>query len=165
MKALSAGYFFGETSETFTTRFEVKPAPMPQGVYRSITGNQGTALGLLAGAQKAKLDLFYGCYPLTPASDILHELSRHKNFGVVTFQAEDEIAAISSAIGASYGGALGITASSGPGIALKTEAMGLAFMLELPLVIVNVQRGGPSTGLPTKTEQADLGQAVHGRNG
>ena len=165
MKALIAGYNYGETSETFTTRFEVKPAPMPKGTYRSITGNQGTALGLIAAAQKAKLDLFYGSYPITPASDILHELSRHKNFGVITFQAEDEIAAISSAIGASYGGALGITASSGPGIALKTEAMGLAFMLEIPLVIVNVQRGGPSTGLPTKTEQADLWQAVHGRNG
>jgi 2-oxoglutarate ferredoxin oxidoreductase subunit alpha len=165
MKALVAGYHYGDTSETFTTRFEVKAAPMPKGTYRSITGNQGTALGLIAGAQKAKLDLFYGSYPITPASDILHELSRHKNFGVVTFQAEDEIAAISSAIGASYGGALGVTASSGPGIALKTEAMGLAFMLEIPLVIVNVQRGGPSTGLPTKTEQADLWQAVHGRNG
>lgn len=165
MKALIAGYNYGETSETFTTRFEVKPAPMPKGTYRAITGNQGTALGLIAAAQKAELDLFYGSYPITPASDILHELSRHKNFGVVTFQAEDEIAAISSAIGASYGGALGITASSGPGIALKTEAMGLAFMLEIPLVIVNVQRGGPSTGLPTKTEQADLWQAVHGRNG
>ncbi|QQR85279.1 MAG: 2-oxoacid:acceptor oxidoreductase subunit alpha [Flavobacteriales bacterium] len=165
MKALIAGYNYGETSETFTTRFEVKPAPMPKGTYRSITGNQGTALGLIAAAQKAKLDIFYGSYPITPASDILHELSRHKNFGVITFQAEDEIAAISSAIGASYGGALGITASSGPGIALKTEAMGLAFMLEIPLVIVNVQRGGPSTGLPTKTEQADLWQAVHGRNG
>ena len=165
LRALKAGYHFGDTSETFTTRFEVKPAPMPKGTYRSITGNQGTALGLIAAAQKAKLDLFYGSYPITPASDILHELSRHKNFGVVTFQAEDEIAAISSAIGASYGGAIGITASSGPGIALKTEAMGLAFMLEIPLVIVNVQRGGPSTGLPTKTEQADLWQAVFGRNG
>jgi 2-oxoglutarate ferredoxin oxidoreductase subunit alpha len=165
LKALLAGYHYGDTSETFTTRFEVKAAPMPKGTYRSITGNQGTALGLIAGAQKAKLDLFYGSYPITPASDILHELSRHKNFGVLTFQAEDEIAAIGSAIGASYGGAIGITASSGPGIALKTEAMGLAFMLEIPLVIVNVQRGGPSTGLPTKTEQADLWQAVHGRNG
>lgn len=165
LRALKAGYHYGDTSETFTTRFEVKPAPMPKGTYRSITGNQGTALGLIAAAQKAGLDLFYGSYPITPASDILHELSRHKNFGVITFQAEDEIAAISSAIGASYGGALGVTASSGPGIALKTEAMGLAFMLELPLVIVNVQRGGPSTGLPTKTEQADLWQAVHGRNG
>ncbi|HOY28273.1 MAG TPA: 2-oxoacid:acceptor oxidoreductase subunit alpha [Flavobacteriales bacterium] len=164
-KALLAGYNYGDTSETFTTRFEVKPAPMPKGTYRSITGNQGTALGLIAGAQKAGLDLFYGSYPITPASDILHELAKHKNFGVKTFQAEDEIAAICSAIGASYGGALGITASSGPGIALKGEAMGLAFMLEIPLVIVNVQRGGPSTGLPTKTEQADLFQAVHGRNG
>lgn len=165
LRALKAGYHYGDTSETFTTRFEVKPAPMPKGTYRAITGNQGVALGLIAAAQKAKLDLFYGSYPITPASDILHELSRHKNFGVLTFQAEDEIAAIASAIGASYGGALGVTASSGPGIALKTEAMGLAFMLELPLVIVNVQRGGPSTGLPTKTEQADLWQAVHGRNG
>ncbi|HQW87886.1 MAG TPA: 2-oxoacid:acceptor oxidoreductase subunit alpha, partial [Flavobacteriales bacterium] len=164
-KALIAGYFYGETSETFTTRFEVKAAPLPKGTYRAITGNQGTALGLIAGARKAKLDLFYGSYPITPASEILHELSRHKNFGVITFQAEDEIAAIGSAIGASYGGALGITASSGPGIALKTEAMGLALMLEIPLVIVNVQRGGPSTGLPTKTEQADLWQAVLGRNG
>ncbi len=164
-RALKAGYNYGETSETFTTRFEVKPAPMPKGIYRSITGNQGVALGLIAAARKAGLDLFCGSYPITPASEILHELSRHKNFGVITFQAEDEIAAIGSAIGASFGGALGITTSSGPGIALKTEAMGLAFMLELPLVIVNVQRGGPSTGLPTKTEQADLWQAVHGRNG
>lgn len=164
-KALLAGFNYGDTSETFTTRFEVKPAPLPKGTYRSITGNQGIALGLVAAAQKAGLDLFYGSYPITPASDILHELARHKNFGVKTFQAEDEIAAICSAIGASYGGALGVTASSGPGIALKGEAMGLAFMLEIPLVIVNVQRGGPSTGLPTKTEQADLFQAVHGRNG
>jgi len=164
-KALLAGYNYGDTSETFTTRFEVMPAPMPKGEYRSITGNQGAALGLIAAAQKAGLDLFYGSYPITPASDILHELSRHKNFGVKTFQAEDEIAAICSAIGASYGGGLGATASSGPGIALKGEAMGLAFMLEIPLVIINVQRGGPSTGLPTKTEQADLWQAVHGRNG
>ncbi len=164
-KVLLAGYNYGDTSETFTTRYEVKPAPMPKGEYRSITGNQGTALGLVAAAQKAGLGLFYGSYPITPASDILHELSRHKNFGVRTFQAEDEIAAICSAIGASYGGHLGATASSGPGIALKTEAMGLAVMLEIPLVIVNVQRGGPSTGLPTKTEQADLWQAVFGRNG
>ena len=164
-RALLAGYNYGDTSETFTTRFEVKPAPMPKGTYRSITGNQGTALGLIAAAQKAGLGLFYGSYPITPASDILHELSRHKNYNVRTFQAEDEIAAICSAIGASYGGALGATASSGPGIALKTEAMGLACMLEIPLVIVNVQRGGPSTGLPTKTEQADLWQAVFGRNG
>lgn len=164
-RALLAGFNYGDTSETFTTRFDVRPAPLPKGTYRSITGNQGIALGLVAAAQKAGLDMFYGSYPITPASDILHELARHKNFGVKTFQAEDEIAAICSAIGASYGGALGVTASSGPGIALKGEAMGLAFMLEIPLVIVNVQRGGPSTGLPTKTEQADLWQAIHGRNG
>lgn len=165
IKVLQAGYNYGDTSETFTTRYEVLPAPMPKGTYRNITGNQGTALGLTVAAQKAGLDLFYGSYPITPASDILHELSRHKHFGVKTFQAEDEIAAICSAIGASYGGAMGATASSGPGIALKAEAMGLAMMLEIPLVIVNVQRGGPSTGLPTKTEQADLWQAVFGRNG
>ncbi len=165
MKVLQAGYNYGDTSETFTTRYEVKPAPMPKGTYRNITGNQGIAIGLVAAAQKAGLELFYGSYPITPASDILHELSRNKHFGVKTFQAEDEIAAICSAIGASYGGALGTTASSGPGIALKGEALGLAFMLELPLVVVNVQRGGPSTGLPTKTEQADLWQALFGRNG
>lgn len=165
LKVLQAGYNYGDTSETFTTRYEVKPAPMPKGTYRNITGNQGIAIGLIAAAQKAGLELFYGSYPITPASDILHELSRNKHFGVKTFQAEDEIAAICSAIGASYGGALGVTASSGPGIALKGEALGLAFMLEIPLVVVNVQRGGPSTGLPTKTEQADLWQAVHGRNG
>jgi 2-oxoglutarate ferredoxin oxidoreductase subunit alpha len=164
-KVLRAGYNFGDTSETFTTRFEVKPAPMPKGTYRNITGNQGVAIGLIAAAQKAGLELFYGSYPITPASDILHELSRNKHFGVKTFQAEDEIAAVCAAIGASYGGALGATASSGPGIALKTEALGLAVMLEIPLVVVNVQRGGPSTGMPTKTEQADLWQAVHGRNG
>ena len=138
---------------------------MPKGTYRNIMGNQATALGLIAAAQRSGLDLFYGSYPITPASDILHELAKHKNFGVKTFQAEDEIAAVTAAIGASFGGALGITASSGPGIALKGEAIGLALMLELPLVIVNVQRGGPSTGLPTKTEQADLLQAVYGRNG
>jgi 2-oxoglutarate ferredoxin oxidoreductase subunit alpha len=138
---------------------------MPSGSYRNIIGNQATALGLIAAAHKSKLDLFYSGYPITPASDILHELAKHKNFGVKTFQAEDEIAAICSAIGASFGGDLPVTASSGPGIALKGEALGLAMMLELPLVIVNVQRGGPSTGLPTKTEQADLLQAVYGRNG
>ena len=138
---------------------------MLPGVYRNIMGNQATALGLIAAAQKSGLQLFYGTYPITPASDILHELSRHKNFGVKTFQAEDEIAAICSSIGASFGGSLGVTASSGPGIALKAEAMGLALMLELPLVIINVQRGGPSTGLPTKTEQSDLLQAFYGRNG
>ena len=165
LKVLKAGYNFGETSEVSAARYHVDPAPMPKGEYRSITGNQATALGLIAAAHKAELEMFYGSYPITPASDILHELSRHKNFNVKTFQAEDEIAAIGSAIGASFGGAMGVTASSGPGIALKTEAIGLAIMLELPLVLVNVQRGGPSTGLPTKTEQADLLQAVYGRNG
>jgi 2-oxoglutarate ferredoxin oxidoreductase subunit alpha len=162
---LKAGYHFADTCETFSNRFEVKPTKMPSGSYRNIIGNQATALGLIAAAHKSKLDLFYSGYPITPASDILHELAKHKNFGVKTFQAEDEIAAICSAIGASFGGDLPVTASSGPGISLKGEALGLAMMLELPLVIVNVQRGGPSTGLPTKTEQADLLQAVYGRNG
>ncbi len=165
LKVLHAGFNFGETSEAVGTRYEVKPAPMPKGMYRGIMGNQATALGLIAAAEKSGLNLFYGTYPITPASDILHELSKFKNFGVKTYQAEDEIAAVCAAIGASFGGALGVTGSSGPGIALKTEAIGLALMLELPLVIVNVQRGGPSTGLPTKTEQADLLQAVYGRNG
>ena len=165
LNVLKAGYHFGDTREEFTTRFTVNPAKMPAGVYRNIMGNQATAIGLIAAAKKSGLQLFYGTYPITPASDILHELSKHKNFGVKTFQAEDEIAAICSSIGASFGGSLGVTASSGPGIALKTEAMGLALMLELPLVIINVQRGGPSTGLPTKTEQSDLMQAVYGRNG
>lgn len=165
LAALKAGYHFGDTSETFTSRYDVQPAGMPSGIYRSVMGNQATAIGLIAAAQKSGLDLFYGSYPITPASDILHELARHKNFGVKTFQAEDEIAAICAAIGASYGGCLGVTASSGPGIALKTEAIGLAIMLEIPLVIINVQRGGPSTGLPTKTEQSDLMQALYGRNG
>lgn len=165
IKILKEGYYFGDTSETFTSRYDVKPAALPKGVYRNIMGSQATALGLIAATKKAGLTLFYGSYPITPASDILHELSKHKNFGVKTFQAEDEIAAVCSAIGASFSGALGVTASSGPGIALKTEAIGLAAMLELPLVICNIQRGGPSTGLPTKTEQADLLQAVYGRNG
>lgn len=165
VKVLKAGYNFGDTTETPTTRFSVDKAEMPAGVYRNIMGNEAAAIGLIAAAQRSGLDLFYGSYPITPASDILHELAKHKNFGVRTFQAEDEIAAVASAIGASFGGALGITASSGPGIALKGEAIGLALMLELPLVIVNVQRGGPSTGLPTKTEQADLMQAIYGRNG
>ena len=165
IKVLRAGYHFGETSEVMASRFEVKAASLPAGIYRSIMGNQAVALGLIAASRLSGLPLFYGSYPITPASDILHELSKHKNFGVKTFQAEDEIAAICSAIGASFGGALGVTASSGPGIALKTEAIGLAVMLELPLVIINIQRGGPSTGLPTKTEQADLLQAVYGRNG
>jgi len=162
---LKAGYHFADTCETFSNRFEVKPAKMPKGLYRNIIGNQATALGLIAASQKSKLDLFYGGYPITPASDILHELAKHKNFGIKTFQAEDEIAGICASIGASFGGDLAVTASSGPGIALKGEALGLAMMLEIPLVIINVQRGGPSTGLPTKTEQADLFQAVYGRNG
>lgn len=165
IKVLKAGYYFGDTNETFTTRYEVESAHLPAGVYRSIMGNQATAIGIIVAAKKAGLDLFYGSYPITPASDILHELARHKNYGVKTFQAEDEIAAICAAIGASYGGSLGVTASSGPGIALKGEAIGLAVMLEIPLLIINVQRGGPSTGLPTKTEQSDLNQAMYGRNG
>ena len=165
LKVLKAGYHFGDTSETFTSRYNVKAANLPKGVYRNIIGNQATALGLIAASSKSNLDLFYGTYPITPASDILHELAKHKNFGVKTFQAEDEIAAICSVIGASFGGKLGVTASSGPGIALKGEALGLGMILELPMVIINVQRGGPSTGLPTKTEQADLLQAVYGRNG
>ena len=162
---LKAGYNYGETVEASATRFEVQAASLPSGTYRSIKGNQAMAYGLITGAKKAGLPLFYGSYPITPASEILHELAKHKNFGVQTFQAEDEIAAVGAAIGAAYGGHLAITGSSGPGIALKTEAIGLATMLELPLVIVNVQRGGPSTGMPTKTEQADLLQALYGRNG
>lgn len=165
IKVLKAGYNFANTCEISSSRFEVKPAKMKPGVYRNIMGNQATAIGLIAASQQSGLDLFYGSYPITPASDILHELSKHKNFGVKSFQAEDEIAAVSASIGAAFGGALGVTATSGPGVALKGEAIGLAFMLELPLVIINVQRGGPSTGLPTKTEQADLLQAMYGRNG
>ncbi|GIR13200.1 MAG: hypothetical protein CM15mP23_17750 [Cryomorphaceae bacterium] len=162
---LKAGYHFADTSEIFSNRYEVKPAKMSKGLYRNIIGNQAIALGLIAASKKSKLDLFYGGYPITPASDILHELAKYKNFGIKTFQAEDEIAGICASIGASFGGDLAVTASSGPGIALKGEALGLAMMLEIPLVIINVQRGGPSTGLPTKTEQADLFQAVYGRNG
>lgn len=165
IKVLQAGYNYGDTTETFTTRYKVEKAKLPAGTYRSIMGNQALAYGLIAASQKSGLPLFLGSYPITPASDILHELSKHKAFGVKTFQAEDEIAAISSSIGASYGGALGVTTTSGPGMALKTEAMGLAVMLEIPLVIVDIQRGGPSTGLPTKTEQSDLMQAYYGRNG
>ena len=165
IKVLQAGYHYGDTTETFTVRYAVEKAKMPSGTYRSIMGNQALAYGLIAASQKSGLPLFLGSYPITPASDILHELSRHKNFGVKTFQAEDEIAAITASIGASYGGSLGITTTSGPGMALKTEAMGLAVMLEIPLVICNIQRGGPSTGLPTKTEQSDLLQAYYGRNG
>ncbi len=165
IQVLKAGYNYGETCEAFPTQVEVKPADIEKGVYRNIIGNEAAAIGLIAAAKKSGLELFYGTYPITPASDILHTLSKHKNFGVKTYQAEDEIAAICSAMGASYGGALGITASSGPGIALKGEAIGLAVSLELPLVIINVQRGGPSTGLPTKTEQSDLLQVMYGRNG
>ena len=164
-RVLKAGWNFSETTEIFKVRYEVAPARLAPGTYRNITGNQATAWGLMAGATKAKLDLFLGSYPITPASDILHELSIYKNFGVKTFQAEDEIAGITSAIGASFAGDLGVTTTSGPGVALKTEALGLAVMTELPLILVNVQRGGPSTGLPTKTEQADLLQALYGRNG
>jgi 2-oxoglutarate ferredoxin oxidoreductase subunit alpha len=165
IKVLQAGYNFGDTTETFTTRYSVEKAKMPAGIYRSIMGNQAVAYGLIAASQKSGLQLFLGSYPITPASDILHELSRHKAFGVKTFQAEDEIAAITSVIGAAYGGSLGVTTTSGPGMALKAEAMGLAVMLEIPLIICDVQRGGPSTGLPTKTEQSDLLQAYYGRNG
>ena len=165
IKALKAGYHYAETTETFSNRFEVKAADLPPGFYRNISGNQATAIGLIAASQQSGLGLFYGTYPITPASDILHELSKHKKFGVKTFQAEDEIAAVCSSIGAAFGGQLGVTASSGPGIALKGEAIGLAIMLELPLVVLNIQRSGPSTGMPTKTEQADLLQALYGRNG
>ena len=165
IKALQAGFNYADTTEAFTTTYIIEKSKMPEGTYRSIMGNQSVSLGLVAASVKSKLPMFLGSYPITPASDILHELSKHKNFGVRTYQAEDEIAAIGAAIGASYGGALGVTTTSGPGMALKTEAMGLAVMLEIPLVIVNVQRGGPSTGLPTKTEQSDLLQAYYGRNG
>ncbi len=165
VKALQAGYNFGDTTETFTTRYKVDKARMEPGEYRSIMGNQAVAYGLIAASQKSGLSIFLGSYPITPASDILHELSRYKNFGIKTFQAEDEIAGITAAIGAAYGGALGVTTTSGPGMALKAEAMGLAVMLEIPLLICDIQRGGPSTGLPTKTEQSDLLQAYYGRNG
>jgi len=165
LRVLKAGWNYGETTEIFNVRYQVGPAKLPPGKYRNITGNQATAWGFMAAAKKANLQLFLGSYPITPASDILHELSMYKNFGVKTFQAEDEIAGVTSAIGASFGGALGVTTTSGPGVALKTEALGLAVMVELPLVVCNVQRGGPSTGLPTKTEQADLLQALFGRNG
>jgi 2-oxoglutarate/2-oxoacid ferredoxin oxidoreductase subunit alpha len=165
IKVLQAGYNYGDTTETFTTTYKVEKAKMEPGSYRSIMGNQAVTYGLIAASQKSGLPLFLGSYPITPASDILHDLSKYKNFGVRTFQAEDEIAAITSAIGAAYGGSLGVTTTSGPGMALKAEAMGLAVMLEIPLVICDIQRGGPSTGLPTKTEQSDLLQAYYGRNG
>jgi len=165
LRSLKAGYNYGDTVEAFNSRYKVEKAKLNSGKYRGITGNTALAYGLIAASEKASLPLFLGTYPITPASDILHELSQHKNFGIRTFQAEDEIAGIASAIGASYGGSLGVTTTSGPGMSLKSEAMGLAVMLEIPLVIVNVQRGGPSTGLPTKTEQSDLLQAYYGRNG
>jgi 2-oxoglutarate ferredoxin oxidoreductase subunit alpha len=163
--AYEAGWSYGETTEAFSVQYEVAPASMPAGLYRNITGNPALSLGLVAASELSGLPLFLGSYPITPASDILHELSKHKNFGVMTFQAEDEIAGIGAALGAAYGGALAVTTTSGPGVALKSEAIGLAVSLELPLLIVDVQRGGPSTGLPTKTEQSDLLQAMFGRNG
>src|SRR5688572_15999890 len=165
LAAFKAGWNFGETTETFAVQYEIKPAKLPPGTYRNITGNLALAYGLVAGGVQAGLPVFLGTYPITPASDILHELSKHKSFGVTTFQAEDEIAGVGAAIGASYAGHLGVTSTSGPGVALKSEAIGLAVMTELPLVVIDVQRGGPSTGLPTKTEQADLLQAMFGRNG
>lgn len=164
-KVLNAGYFFAETLELIPNSYSISPAKMPKGTYRIIMGNTATAWGFLAAAEKAEMELFLGSYPITPATDILHELVKHKHFGVKAFQAEDEIAGITSAIGASFAGDLAITTTSGPGLALKGEAIGLAMMIELPLVVVNVQRGGPSTGLPTKTEQSDLLQAMYGRNG
>ena len=165
LKVLKAGYHYGETTETFTTNYKVKAAPMEKGVYRSVMGNQALVMGLVTASKKSGLPLFYGSYPITPASDVLHGLASYKNFGIKTFQAEDEIAAVSAAVGAAYGGNLAITGTSGPGLALKGEALGLALILEIPMVIVNVQRGGPSTGLPTKTEQSDLMQVMYGRNG
>ena len=163
--ALRAGWNYGETTEAFASTYEVSPAKLPPGEYRQITGNTALAYGLVTAGQLAGVSVMLGSYPITPASDILHELSKHKNFNVITFQAEDEIAGISAAIGASYGGGLGVTSTSGPGLSLKSEALGLAVMAELPLLVIDVQRGGPSTGLPTKTEQADLLQALYGRNG
>ena len=164
-RALNAGYNYGDTTELFMTRFKIEKANLPSGTYRNMNGNLATSLGLLAASEKSGLNLFYGGYPITPASDILHTLATWKHFGVQTFQAEDEIAGISSVIGAAFTGNLAVTATSGPGIALKGEAMGLGIITELPMVIINVQRGGPSTGLPTKTEQSDLNQALYGRNG
>lgn len=163
--AFKAGWNFGETTEDFAVRYEVAPAELPPGHYRNITGNSALALGIVAAAVRSRLPVFLGAYPITPASDILHELSRHKRFGITTMQAEDEIAAVGAALGAAYGGALGVTTSSGPGVALKSETISLAVALELPLLVVDVQRAGPSTGMPTKTEQADLHMALHGRHG
>ena len=165
LKAMETGYFLGETTETFQHRYMVRPAALPPGTYRKVTGNEALAMGLVTAAHKMGKPLFYGSYPITPASDILHSLASLRHFDVRTFQAEDEIAAICAVIGAAFGGALAVTGTSGPGIALKSEAINLALVLELPLIVINVQRGGPSTGLPTKTEQADLLQAMFGRNG
>ena len=165
LRALHAGFNYGETAELFAVSYEVKPAAIAPGFYRNITGNTATAMGFVAASRKAGIPLFLGSYPITPASDILHELSTYKHFGVTTFQAEDEIAAAGAALGAAFGGSIGITTSSGPGINLKMETIGLAVMVELPMVIVNIQRAGPSTGMPTKTEQADLLQAMYGRHG
>jgi len=165
IRAFTSGWNFGETTETFVVQYEVKPAVMPPGLYRNISGNMALSYGLVAASVQSGLSIFLGSYPITPASDILHELSRHKSFGITTFQAEDEIAGVGAAIGASFAGHLGVTTTSGPGISLKSEAIGLAVMTELPLLVINVQRGGPSTGLPTKTEQSDLLQAMFGRNG
>ncbi len=164
-KAMETGYYFGETTEAFRQRYRIRPASLPAGTYRKVTGNEATAMGLVTAAYKMGKPLFYGTYPITPASDILHNLAPLRNFDVRTFQAEDEIAAMGSVIGAAFGGALAVTGTSGPGIALKSEAMNLAVALELPMVIINVQRGGPSTGLPTKMEQSDLLQVMYGRNG
>ena len=163
--AFKTGYAFGETTETFAVTYEVAPAPMPAGEYRQISGNLALAYGLITASRKAGLPLFLGAYPITPASDVLHELSKHKRFGVTTFQAEDEIAGVGAALGASFAGHLGVTTTSGPGVALKAETIGLAVMTELPLVVCDIQRAGPSTGMPTKTEQADLLQVMFGRNG
>lgn len=165
IRALKAGWNYGDTTEIFSTRFKISTSKLPAGIYRNITGNNAAVIALIAAAEKSGSPLFLGSYPITPASDILHELSKYKHMNVRTFQAEDEIAGICSAIGASYGGSLGVTTTSGPGMSLKTEALGLAVMLELPLVVINIQRGGPSTGLPTKTEQSDLMQAIYGRHG
>ena len=165
LRALDKGYHYGDISESFVARYEVAPADLPPGTYRAIRGNEALALGLVAAGAKSGLDVFYGTYPITPASDLLHALAKYKAFGVKTFQAEDEIAAIGSAIGAAFGGTLGVTATSGPGMALKGEFLGLATMVELPLVVIDVQRAGPSTGMPTKTEQSDLLMALYGRNG
>jgi len=165
VKVFKAGYHYGETAEVFQTVYKVPPATFAPGMYRNITGNEAIALGLVVGAELAGKKLFYSGYPITPASSILHSLAKYKNFGAMTFQAEDEIAAMGAALGAAYGGSIAVTASSGPGIALKGEAIGLGVMTELPVVILNIQRGGPSTGLPTKTEQSDLSQSLYGRNG